>query len=352
MFIRIWIDVTNPPQVQYLVPLKTAFENAGAEVTVTARNHGITLDLLRARGVSTHVAGGSTAGSRMTKMFDVVARAQDLTKIIRNGDPPDALVSASRSAALAARRMGIPSFMLTDYEYSEHRVAKLCRSYLVYPDVIGTEVFRKWGFPAQRLMAYPGLKEDLTFGGIDLDAAEPYQLNVGDSLVRVLLRPPDERSHYFTSKSMEMTLALIEFLSSRDDVVVVLSPRYARQAGYLELRPWRNPPIVLHEAIPFLSLLKAVDLVISSGGTMIREAAYLGLPAYSIFGSRIGSVDRYLEAIGRLQVLASPADFELIEFRKGAQKPVLGTNPTLAALLVEWITTRLSDAEPMALPPA
>ena len=52
------------------------------------------------------------------------------------------------------------------------------------------------------------------------------------------------------------------------------------------------------KAVPFVPLLKAVDLVICSGGTMLREAAYLGVPAYSIFKSRIGGVDRYLASIG------------------------------------------------------
>ena len=38
---------------------------------------------------------------------------------------------------------------------------------------------------------------------------------------------------------------------------------------------------------------------------MLREAAYLGVPAYSILRSAIGSVDRYLESIGRLRILST-----------------------------------------------
>jgi hypothetical protein len=52
----------------------------------------------------------------------------------------------------------------------------------------------------------------------------------------------------------------------------------------------------------------------SSGGTMLREAAYLGIPAYSIFRSEVGAVDRYLEATGRLHLLERAADLDPIVF--------------------------------------
>ena len=44
---RVWVDVDNAPQVQYLVPLGLAFERAGESVAFTARDNGITLDLMR-----------------------------------------------------------------------------------------------------------------------------------------------------------------------------------------------------------------------------------------------------------------------------------------------------------------
>ena len=49
----VWIDIDNPPQVQYLLPFRRAFEERGFDVVVTARDYGITLELLRDRGVRT-----------------------------------------------------------------------------------------------------------------------------------------------------------------------------------------------------------------------------------------------------------------------------------------------------------
>ena len=62
-----------------------------------------------------------------------------------------------------------------------------------------------------------------------------------------------------------------------------------------------------------LNLVWYSDLVISGGGTMIREAAALEVPAYSIFAGSIGAVDKYLEKLGRLVFIKDEHDIEEIK---------------------------------------
>ena len=62
---------------------------------------------------------------------------------------------------------------------------------------------------------------------------------------------------------------------------------------------------------------------------MSREAAYLGIPAYSIFQGTIGGVDRHLAAIGRLELLSSAADFDRLDLKGLERRPVLASNPAL-----------------------
>ena len=53
---------------------------------------------------------------------------------------------------------------------------------------------------------------------------------------------------------------------------------------------------------------------------MIREAAALGVPAYSTFGGRTGVVDEYLEASGRLKLIRDRNEIDSkIEIRKRSQ---------------------------------
>jgi predicted glycosyltransferase len=104
---------------------------------------------------------------------------------------------------------------------------------------------------------------------------------------------------------------------------------------------WRIPPVVLDKPVAFLPLLKAVDAVISAGGTMIREAAYLGIPAYSIFQGEIAAIDRYLESIGRLRIVDNPSEFEGISLSSRSSGPMLRSNPHLVDQVTEEIMRRL-----------
>ena len=53
------------------------------------------------------------------------------------------------------------------------------------------------------------------------------------------------------------------------------------------------------------------DLVVSAGGTMIREAAVLGTPVWSIFEGRLGAVDEQLIAEGRVRFLHDPGELAI-----------------------------------------
>ena len=59
------------------------------------------------------------------------------------------------------------------------------------------------------------------------------------------------------------------------------------------------------------SLIALADFVVSAGGTMNREAAALGTPAYTTFTGRLGAVDEMLIADGRLRPLAAASALEL-----------------------------------------
>jgi predicted glycosyltransferase len=51
-----------------------------------------------------------------------------------------------------------------------------------------------------------------------------------------------------------------------------------------------------------------MDVVISGGGTMTREAAIMGVPSYSFFRGRDGMVDEALAKAGQLVLLTKPEE--------------------------------------------
>lgn len=334
MPLRVWIDIDNPPQVQYLAPFAEAFAARGDDVFVTARDHGIAYELLLERGLPFQGIGAHPGASKVAKASAVVRRAGLLVRRLRRYRP-DVAVFATRSAALAAPLLRIPGFALVDYEFVELRAFRLARSYVVHPSVLG-DALRERGFDARRLIPYRGIKEDITFSGVDLESVEPYRFPELErsSAVRVLVRPPDDRSHYHRPASSELTRALIARLARQDDLVLILSPRYPDQVSLVHGLDWRTPPVVLDKAVPFLPLLKAVDAVATGGGTMAREAAYLGVPSYTVFSGDLGAVDRFLVAEGRLVVLGDTSAVDELRIARAPRKSALESNPQAVAEIV------------------
>jgi len=321
---RVWVDIDNPPQTRYLLPLARRFEETGHEVTITARGYGDTLAILESEGVEFQAIGSSFGKGLPRKLVGLAARARQLSDFMQRPPKRASLVLAgSRSATLAARRLRIPSFVIVDYEYVDLLVFAASGTNILFPGVIDGARFRRYGISAERLIPFDGLKEDISFADVDFGSVPAHDFGETNGAPRVLFRPPAEESHYYRRESRDLALELLRYLAG-NGAKVVLSPRFDWQIRYLESVPhWPKDPVVLERPIPFVSLLKGVDAVVSAGGTMLREAAYLGVPAYSIFRSRIGAVDRQLASLGRLCVLRSAADFSQIELSaRGSLRPL------------------------------
>src|SRR5215216_2266953 len=177
---RVWIDIDNPPQVRCMLPLARVFEEAGHDVLLTARAHGDTFAILRNEGATFESVGSSFGKGMPRKLHGLVKRTRQLTAILeRQSARPDLVVTGSRSATLAARRLGISSFVIIDYEYVNLLVYRLSGSYIVHPNVIEGGVLERQGIPRHRLMPFNGLKEDIAFADVDLFAVAPYEFGKG-----------------------------------------------------------------------------------------------------------------------------------------------------------------------------
>jgi predicted glycosyltransferase len=343
--VSVWIDIENAPQVRYLLPFVEAFRIRGADVILTARDHGSALDLLNERDVSFDVVGAEIGRSKVAKTLGALKRAQRLASLVRRKGRPNVSLSASRASALAARSMRISSFVIVDYEYANLTIYRLTASTIFHPEAIDSAALRRAGIHKRQLMAFRGLKEDISLRAEDVDTASDAFPQIADgALIRVLFRPPAETSHYYEPESRDLALRALEYLAAQPEAVLVFLPRHHWQLNDLNRLNWSNPPVVLDRPIPTRSLFGSVDLIVCSGGTMLREAAYLGLPAYSILRSRIGAVDRYLASIGRVRFVRSPDELATIELRKAVPGPRLESNPQLLEQLADIVLKAAENA--------
>jgi len=326
--LRVWLDIENPPQVQYLAPFVRTFETRGCDVLVTARDYGFTLDLLRQQDIRFTPVGKHFGAKKRDKVVGTVKRIQQLRKLVAPTDR-DLVLSASRSASLAARSLGVVPFVLCDYEYVNLFSFRVAGAYVVHPDVIPSESFARRGISPSRMLPYSGIKEEITFGGVDLEAVPRHEFPElqGSTRIKVLFRPPAEESHYVRAESSALARSALEWLAEQEGVAVIFSPRYDWQVESLGSFRWKVPPLVLDEPVPFGPLLRGVDVVVSGGGTMTREAAYLGVPAVSLFRGDVGGVDRHLASLGRLSIVASGEELATLDLAALVRHQPLRENP-------------------------
>jgi predicted glycosyltransferase len=304
--------------------------------------------ILREEGAAFAAIGASFGRGLPRKLVGLAGRRRMLLDFVgRQATPVDFVLTGSRAATLAARKLDIPSFVIIDYEYVDLLVYELSGAHILHPAVIDTATMRRRGVPVARLMPFDGLKEDISFADLDLAAVPEHTFgDASSSSVHILFRPPAEESHYFRRASRDLALELLHHLAD-SGARVVFSPRDDRQIAYLDEVPrWRAEPIVLREPVPFVSLLKSVDAVVSAGGTMLREAAYLGVPAYSIFRGKLGAVDRHLVSIDRLSLVRSAADFTRIALTQKPPTAPLHDRPTGATTVTSMILERVQARSP------
>jgi hypothetical protein len=169
----------------------------------------------------------------------------------------------------------------------------------------------------------------------------------------ITLRPPASDAHYHNRLSDDLFHFAVDYLNRREGVRMVVLPRNARQAASLcEMWPasFSSGKIVMPEhAVDGLNLIWFSDLVISGGGTMNREAAALGVPVYSIFRGKIGAVDRYLAAEGRLTLVQSADDVKSkirLVRREPLAEPDSSTRPALLKIVENLVSILELECHP------
>ncbi len=172
----------------------------------------------------------------------------------------------------------------------------------------------------KQILQYNGVKEDIYVSSFRPSKEQANLLDFDRETVIITVRVPAVLAHYYSEKSSYLFEFLIKYLSKKDNIKVIFAPRTKDQEIEI-IQVWQNQFISGH--FSFLSfVMNGLDLIWNSdlvirGGTMIREADALNVPAYSTFGSQLGAVDSYLESIGRLIVLRDETDIKnKIKFEK------------------------------------
>jgi len=307
--IRAWIDFTNSAHVLVLRPLVELLESGGHEVELTARPLSHTLELLDDWG-HPYVALGRHGGAKpVDKARAAAGRAREMVRFGRGKGFDFSLAHGSTELPLASRLLGVPSTTMLDYEWATAQHGWNCRlaGRVLAPEAIPLDRMARIGARPPKLIRYAGLKEEYYLSGFEPDTGVLEPLGIDPGHVLCVVRTAPSYALYLRGAEGAFLPRLLGRLNGFEQARTVVLPRTPEQAAEISALGLERV-VVPDRALDGGSLVALADVLVSAGGTMNREAAVLGTPAYSIFEGRLGAVDEMLIREGRLRMLDDPEE--------------------------------------------
>lgn len=339
---RVWVDLTAAAHPLVLRPIVERLRDRGHDVEITAREYGQTVGILERLGLDHTVVGKHGGGSAFRKGVALAARSAQLARWARPKRFGLSVAHGSVDLAVVSKLLRIPAAQMQDYEHAglQRQLAWRAARRVLVPDAIPVEAMVRAGAAEEKLVRYPGLKEDYYLADFVPDPSVISDVGLTelgissnrstDDRVLVVVRPPPATSAYHAANPLYE--AVLNRLAEADSAVAVLIPRTDTQR--VEAGRRADPGLVVPaRAIDAQSLIAYADLVVSAGGTMNREAVALGTPVRTIFTGKLGAVDAKLGAEGLLLPLDDPASLEL----EKRPTPAGVQNPRDADFLVDGI---------------
>jgi len=350
---KIWIDLENSPHVPFFKPIIQELEQRGYSVLITARDCFQVCGLADLLHVPYKRFGRHYGKHIVAKIVGLGLRTLQMMPIVVREQPDLAVSHGSRALFMVATLLRIPTITIFDYEYARWGgFVQPC--WVMAPDVIPDHAGSMDGIEPERIVRYPGIKEDVYARSFTPDPSIREQLHLRSEDIVVTIRPPATEAHYHNPDSEVLLDSVFEFLAAQQRTQAILLPRTPKQERELRTK-WaplfaNGKVMVPDTVVDGMDLIWYSDLVISGGGTMNREAAALGVPVYSIFRGATGAVDKYLADTGRLTLLATSEDVRTriaLRHRKASSQWAPGARPALQ-VIVENLVGILETGEPLS----
>jgi len=317
--LKFWFDLENAPDVLFFEPIYKRLKDENHEVYVTCRNYECLPKLAGLYKMQVDTVGIYGGKSIIKKYLVGISRSLKLGAWSLGKKIDLAVGFGSRTLALTCKMLGIPNVSVIDYEHvAVSELNKFC-DFIYVPKLVSREYFKKKGIKEKKLRTFPGLKEDVyvssykNIKGSNLSDFPERKLYSRDDKVNVLIRPSATTAHYHNQKSEVLLKAILERIRENKNISVLFLPRGSSKI-YKEYMDGNIK--ILEKPARGLDLIQESDVVISGGGTMVREAAVMGVPSYSIFTGELGAVDKKLSEEGMVHLIRELVDIGKIRFEK------------------------------------
>lgn len=271
---KIWIDVTNSPHVNVLMPIYKHLQAQGHKLIITARDFSETIPMLRQNGIEPIVIGNHKGKSRLKKIGGLLGRYVNLIFRVPKFDLAFSLGGSYTSVIAWLRRK--PSITFSDNDFTTHKfVTYMFSSYFIFPSYLHYQAAQqKFHLKDAQIKTFNGFKEDIYIADYKVDEQFLEQLPFKEFIT---IRPENLKAAYVPKDAVTIVPELFEVFKDQN---ILFLPRYEEEKKMAE--GYSN---IWYPAGP----LKGLDVcyytkaMLTGAGTFAREAALLGVPAVSFF---------------------------------------------------------------------
>lgn len=289
---KAWLDITNTPQVHFLLGIKNGLGDELFDYFYSTRDFSNTPKFLAQKVDDEIITIGKHYGKKKAKkIYGLMERFMKLSLRIPKFDL--SLSCGSESAILLAWLRGKKSVAFGDNDTAPQWTYSRWVDYNFFPDAIPFDILEKQGLKKENTFMYPGFKEDIYIADFEPDQSFLDTLPFSEYM---LVRPENLQANYVKNENAySIVPKLVEYLSKKGKNILYL-PRY--DVDYEYVKGVENVYIP-DKPISGLDAVYNAEAVLTGAGTFAREAACLGVPAVSFFaGTNLLAVDKKMISDG------------------------------------------------------
>lgn len=340
---KIWIDIVTAPDILFFAPIINKLKELNLPVVITGRKFSEVPQLSKKYNIDVKIIDNFYGKNKITKIFSLIFRCIQLFFFIYNKGIKLSFGYVSRPAAITSRLLKIEHITSYDYEEAEIKIINKFADFILLPKEITQQKIRKKKINIDKIIRYPGLKEEVYTWNFIPDEKDLLEIGIRKDKIFFIIRMSSIYANYSKNHQI-LDYSLIDYLLNYDIQLLVL-PRYNEQRKYLISNYSNNNKIfLLNKHVNGQNLVYFADAVFSGGGSMIREAVCLGTPAYDIFNGKIGSVEQSLIDKKLVNKIKTEKDFYNIEIKKKMTKNIEINKPTATFnFFIEIIIQRFNN---------
>ncbi|MFX0034942.1 MAG: DUF354 domain-containing protein [Candidatus Hermodarchaeota archaeon] len=304
---RIWIDIEQPKTAIMFNSLIKRFENEQTELLITARDYDSTYKILDDFQVNYKQIGTHGGGRLENKLKTYINRLKHLFPLVVRFSPDYFVTFLSIEGTRIAYGLQIPSIGFND-EPRNIPVCKLIHPFInniITPECIPKEWYIQLYADPEKIVSYNGLDEIAWLSEYipNPKILDKFGLERGEFLI---IRSEPTHASYLIDKIKPEETKIIEFFPS-------IFKEFPNYKYFLLVRSQKQEEFLLHKLKDYKKeknikvvqyLPNIVDLcfygalIISGGGTIVRESSLLNVPSIEFFPGESAPQEKFLKENG------------------------------------------------------